>query len=174
MIASSDGVCDGGDLCKVSPAGFPEGGSSDLADEGSERCAAKLVRRSVTLPEERDLEWYHRMHSKVSQVFRKVNRRTTRVLEPVALGWNMRIRRVGSQISSMKISDSFHTFMYFSTWKLVSIFFGLHTFGYLLFAVWTYAIVCFDAEYCNLGVKSYLDALYLSIETQTTIGYCGH
>eukprot|EP00747_Dinoflagellata_sp_TGD_P165258 gnl/TRDRNA2_/TRDRNA2_186302_c0_seq1.p1 gnl/TRDRNA2_/TRDRNA2_186302_c0~~gnl/TRDRNA2_/TRDRNA2_186302_c0_seq1.p1 ORF type:complete len:625 (-),score=82.58 gnl/TRDRNA2_/TRDRNA2_186302_c0_seq1:104-1978(-) len=65
------------------------------------------------------------------------------------------------------IEDIFHTVLEMSTGSLIFYFVWVYTLTFMFFALFWW---CSGAG-CNTGVATYMDGLFLSIETMTTIGY---
>lgn len=63
--------------------------------------------------------------------------------------------------------DIFHVVIHLPFLGVILLFVVVYLLSFLLFAVMWY----FVSEDCNIGLETFLEALYLSIETQMTIGY---
>mmetsp|Transcript_32808 Transcript_32808/g.60009 ORF Transcript_32808/g.60009 Transcript_32808/m.60009 type:complete len:379 (+) Transcript_32808:86-1222(+) len=80
---------------------------------------------------------------------------------------NFNIRRVGKSFAVLMYHDVYHAVLSISIYRLLPAFGAVYLFFYALFA----AFWLWVASPCNVGVDTYREAFYLSVETMTTIGY---
>mmetsp|Transcript_10047 Transcript_10047/g.22569 ORF Transcript_10047/g.22569 Transcript_10047/m.22569 type:complete len:409 (+) Transcript_10047:131-1357(+) len=77
------------------------------------------------------------------------------------------IRRVGKSFAVLLWHDVYHVILSLTMIKLLPFFAAVYLFFYTLFAgCWLWV-----AAPCHVGVETFREAFYLSVETMTTIGY---
>lgn len=70
---------------------------------------------------------------------------------------------------TLRRQQAFFLVLGMRTWKLIALVIFAHVFSFVLFAPFFYLVS--DEDICDLGVGSWMEAIFLSAETGLTIGY---